>query len=292
MNTAKVETVAATPDIPASAGELVAAGASIMRLENTTQMSIAVQRPRDEAKILAAALRTLDLYPSMAEEAIYARPVGRDDKGNEKLAEGLSIRAAEDLANRWGNNAFGVEIVSENEEGATIAAVYLDFETNARRAIQKKVSRFYKSRGGQIVQHPPDRFADVVIPKNISVTLREIVLRSLPAGLKKEYEAKARGILSKDKVGRMRNALTVRFEEAGIDLARPAAHVGKEVGKWNREDCIRLLGMVNAIRDGEASADEMFGPMATTAPAAQGGLPLNVKGSSAAKDTPSGVTTA
>src|SRR5512139_804877 len=181
--TERSESVGAMIEKVTGAREVMEQGGVLMRLENTTQMAIAVQRPRDEATILAAALKTLDIYPSLAEEAIYARPVGKDDEGNDKLAEGLSIRAAEDLANRWGNNAFGAAIGTVTDDHTTIIAEYVDYQTNVRRSVEKFVSKSYKTRKGQIVQYAPDRYADIVVPKNISVALREVILRSLPPGL-------------------------------------------------------------------------------------------------------------
>lgn len=238
--------------------ELVAQGATIVRLENAEQMAIAVQRPRDEALILHDCLHELDLYPTMAREAIYNKPVGKDDKGEMKYAEGLSIRAAESLGNRWNNSSYGVEIVSEDEETATIAAVFLDYEKNTRHVAMQRVSKFYKTKGGQIVRHAPDRF-DLVLKANSSKNLREIVLRSLPAGLKKEYETKARNILKKEPLAQQRTAILERFAELGVSVQQLETWKSRPIKEWKKEDIIEALGVVNALRDGELSIEGVFG---------------------------------
>ncbi len=238
--------------------ELVAQGATIVKLENAEQMAIAVQRPRDEALILHDCLHELDLYPTMAKEAIYNKPVGKDDKGEMKYAEGLSIRAAESLGNRWNNSSYGVEIVSEDEETATIAAVFLDYEKNTRHVAMQRVSKFYKTKGGQIVRHGPDRF-DLVLKANSSKNLREIVLRSLPAGLKKEYETKARNILKKEPLGQQRTAVLERFADLGVSPEQLETWKSKPINEWKREDIVEALGIVNALRDGELSIEGVFG---------------------------------
>jgi hypothetical protein len=189
-----------TKTLGSTAVDLVAQGASLTRLENATQMQVSVQRPRDEVKILKAALQELDIYPSLAEEALYSKPVGKDHKptcNNKfncncpmKYAVGLSIRTAESLANRWGNNAYGCEITADDEQSATLSAVYLDYETNTRTVLQKRVSKTYKARSGGLIKHTLDRF-DVVLAANQSKILREAILRRLPAGLKKEYELRS-----------------------------------------------------------------------------------------------------
>jgi hypothetical protein len=137
--------------------ELVASGGTLVKLENTTQMQIAIQRPRNEDKILVAAKAELDRYPSMADEAIYSKPAGKDkDTGNMKYVEGLSIRAAEALANRWSNSAYGCDIVGEDKEAIYIAAVFMDYENNTRHDISRRISKTYRSVRRSSFP-PPDR---------------------------------------------------------------------------------------------------------------------------------------
>ncbi len=239
--------------------KIIAQGNTLIKLENDTQMSIAIQRPRDEARILQSALKELELYPSMAEEAIYNKPVGKDDKGKQKIAEGLSIRAAESLANRWNNSSYGGSLIGEDEESGTVAAVFLDYETNTRHVIQKRVSKFYKQSGqsGKIVQYTPDRF-DTVASANISKVLREVILRSLPAGLKKEYENKAKMLLRGDKLQNRRAAILARFTELQITQEQLEGYKKKSLKEWKHDDITELLGLYNAIKDGEVNAEEVF----------------------------------
>lgn len=255
---------------------IVERGNTLVRLENTTQMSIAIQQPRDEMKILQASLKELETYPSMAEEAIYSKPVGKDDSGKMKHAEGLSIRTAESLANRWKNSAYGGDIVSEDEEAATIAAVFLDYENNTRHVVQKRVSKFYKQKGkSTIVQYTPDRF-DIVLAANMSKILREVILRSLPGGLKKEYEYRAKQMLKGDKLQNRRTAIVAKLADLQVTQDVVEKYKGKPMKDWTHEDITELLGVYNAIRDGEISAQEVFGggPAATNGKTEQSGLKL------------------
>jgi hypothetical protein len=254
-----------------SAGEsIVAAGNTLVRLENSTQMAVSVQRPRDEGAILMAALKELELYPSMAEEAIYSKPVGKDDSGKMTYAEGLSIRAAESLANRWKNSAFGVDLVSEDEDTATIAAVFLDYEMNTRHVVQQRVSKWFKSRKSGLMKYSPDRF-DIVLKANGSKILREAILRSLPGGLKKEYEQKARRLLT-NKPESKRVAIVERFAVLGVTVDQLVKHVGKDVKDWKKDELVTLLGIYNAVREGEITAEETFGTKADAAPNLEGSV--------------------
>lgn len=244
------------PAMKSDTAEMVSTGMSLIRLENSTQMMVAVQRPRDEGKILDACLRELILYRSLAEEALYSKPVGKDDHGKMKYAEGLSIRSAESLANRWGNNAYGCEITADDDDSATLSAVYLDYETNTRTVLQRRVSKYYKKKVGGIVKYTPDRF-DVILAANQSKLLREAILRRLPAGLKKEYEIKVKEILAQKPIPERQKKMVAAFMALGIKSEQLEQLRNKKVADFDHEDLTELLGSFNAIKDGETTIDEL-----------------------------------
>jgi hypothetical protein len=242
-----------------SAGEaLVAQGMSIVKLENNTQMQVAVQRPRDEAKILAAALQELEIYPSMAEEALYMKPVGKNpDTDKMTYAEGLSVRAAESLANRWKNSSFGCEIVSEDDLTVQLAGVFLDYENNTRHVVVGRVAKSYRKRNGTIVKRDPDRL-ELAVKAEQSKVLREVILRSLPAGLKKEYEFKVRELLAGGKIENRKKGIVAKFALLNVPLETLETHRGKKLADWEHEDIVVLFGIAAAIRDGELTKEAAF----------------------------------
>lgn len=249
------------PETPqGSAMELVAAGGTLVKLENTTQMQVAIQRPRNEDRVLSAALAELERYPSMADEAIYSKPVGKDPDTNAmKYVEGLSIRAAESLANRWTNSAYACDIVNEDQGTITIAAIFMDYEGNTRHVVQRRVSKFYKKKNSTaIAQYSPDRL-DVVVAAAMSKALREVILRSLPAGLKKEYEHKAYKVLDMQPLEQRQIAIVARFKEVGIKKDALETHAGKKIEQLSAEDLKVYTGLLNAIRDGEITAEDALG---------------------------------
>lgn len=252
----------------------VAQGNTIIRLENDTQMAIAVQRPRDNKAILKEALDVLELSPTLVEGAIYSKPVGKDPQtGQQKYAEGLSIRAAEELRRIYGNNSAGTSIIEDRRDDAVIGAAFLDMEKNTRYAEEQAVSKFYKTRQGQIVQHPPDRFNDVVLKANKSKLLREVILRSLPAWLKSEFEAKARDLAMKGNLPSLRSKMIQKFTELNVTEEMILKHLEKTAVKdIAREDIVTMRGVFNAIRDGEQTAEDVFGkPVVATGTTAEVG---------------------
>jgi len=246
------------PIIPETPADLIANGATIVKMENMEQMAIAVQHPRDEVKILSECLREIEIYPSMSGEAIYNKPVGKDpDTDKMKYAEGLSIRAAESIGNRWKNSSYGTQIVSEDDDSAIIAAVFLDYEKNTRHVSMQRVSKLMKTRAGQIIRISPDRF-DLVLKANGSKILREVILRSLPAGLKKEYELKARLTLKKEPIEKKRDAMIARADEIGITSKQLSGLKDKDTKDFNNDEIMETIGILNAIRDGEITQESIF----------------------------------
>lgn len=237
--------------------QLVREGQSLVKLENSTQMQIAVQRPRDEKKILQAALQELETYRSAALTAIYTKPVGKDETGKMQTAQGLSIRAAESMANRWPNSSYGCEIIAEDADSVVLGAVFLDMEANTRHSMTRRVSKTFKRRNGQIERMVGDRL-DTHIAANASKLLREVILRSLPSGLKEDYKEKALEMMRKlgpENIKRMIEA----FKTIGVSAQDLEFYLDKSIDKVNADDYVNLQGVYNAIDNGEASAEEIFG---------------------------------
>jgi hypothetical protein len=164
-------------------------------------------------------------------------------------------------------------LVSEDDESALIAGVFLDYENNTRHVVQARVSKFYKKRNGQVVQHTPDRF-DTVIKANQSKVLREVILRSLPAGLKKEYENKVRRILKADSISNIRNSLMERIENLNIPVELIETCRGKAIKDMKKEELTEIVGLTNAVRDGEVSINEAFPAKKTGATESKPGLEI------------------
>lgn len=244
------------------AAELLKGGGALVKLENQTQMMIALRHPRNEAEILKAAVNEMVIYEEAAEEAVYSKPVGKEKVGDKwvmKYAEGLSIRAAEALALRWGNNAFGAEIISDDGETVSGVATWLDYESNNRRTFPFRVSRKYKTAGktGTMKRHAEDRFNDIVVPAKLSRVLREVILRSLPAGLKRAYERKAREISAK-KGKNLAPGVIQAFALHGVQQKDVEAIAGKPMTAWDGEDVAKLIRIGNALKQGETTVEQLF----------------------------------
>jgi len=254
--------------------DLIDHGVALARLENTTQMQIARVEKRDETAILKAALEGLERYPEAADEALYSKPVGKDKSGKMLHVEGLSIRAAEDLANRWSNSAYGCEIASDTGTAVVLVAVWLDYESNVRHQRSLTISRYYKDRYGKMTRTPEDRFHSVTVPAAMSKLLRETILRSLPNGLKHAYRHKVVEVLSNPKT--IANTKSTRgarllaaFMEFDVTRKMIEAVACMGLDDFGDAEYTRMRGLYNAIAQGEITVADAFADVGNRKPPAE-----------------------
>lgn len=259
MNKMKVE--ARPLEESPSAMAVLQGGSAIIKAENETQSLIAIQRPRDEEKALAGALKELKISPEYAKKAFYVIPFKRNDGESENI-EGPSIKAALALLRRWGNCAAAARVVEEEDSHAIVEGRFLDHETNVAISRQLKVSRYYKSKKTQqMIKMDEGRFA-MAINAAGSKVLRNSILGGLPAFYVDSYYEKAKELASnpgkgkkEERIGKMID----RFEALGIPLAILEGHLAHPIGSTSDEEISNLIGIYNALKDGQATPQEAFG---------------------------------
>jgi hypothetical protein len=233
---------------------------AIMRMENENIMALAAAKPRDHESIKRELASQIEAYPSFARDAIYNKPVGKDESGKMQYARGLSIRAAEALAEAYGYNRVSSDVSPEGTDAVKITALFVDYQRGRIWQDAGIVSRFYKNRSGQMVRHSDDRFYNIVVKAEASRRIREVITRSVPPGLRAELmemaERKIDDLLDDKTVDK----IIGQFASKGVTLERLEEHVGRtRKAGWTAEDRRDLLGVWNAIKDGETSVDEAFG---------------------------------
>ena len=244
------------------AAALVSQGEAIVRIENETLMQVAIQRPRDEQKVLDGALKELDLVPEEAASAYYTIPYKDTQSGQQQMVEGPSIKAAMALARRWGNCSAAARVLSEDATGINVEGVFIDFESSFRVLRPHRVSRFLKRRDGRVLELTPDRL-QMATQAGASKALRNAILAGLPAYLVNTYFKRAKTIVAGgklderptqpeiDKAVRAFAPYNVTAEqlEKNLELARP---------HWTRESIATLRGLYTALKDGQTTVEEAF----------------------------------
>ena len=256
----KVETHVETPEAAqVTALAQLPRDLAVLKMENDSIMAFAVAHPRDYGEVLADIKTQLSTFKAFAKEAVYCRPVGKDQDGHTKYARGLSIRAAEALAAAYKYNRARIEITPIDDEHARVEATFVDFATGRMWQDARVVSRTYTGRDGKQRKHNVDRFFNVVCGAEGSKRLRECITRSVPPGLRAELilcaNEQVDSFLDDSTVGK----LFAEFANIGVTQDMLEALIGKRWDSFDKEDRRTLLGVWNSIKDGESTVQEVFG---------------------------------
>lgn len=266
---------------------------AILKLENDTIQAMAVARPRDHKAILADVKEQLEAYPEFAKSAIYNKPVGvvwkivckcgerfevsyipkdgltcpkcdgsvmASKKKIKKFARNLSIRTAESLAEAYGYNRVRSDVTLVDEDTVRVEATFTDYQRGRIWQDSGLLSKVYKDWRGKMKRTPDDRFFNVVVKGEASKRIREVILRSLPAGLKLEVRAAAEAKLEESLSDSDIDKIITSFAKKGVTVEMLEAHIGqpRQVG-WTQQDRLNLVGIWNAVEDGETTLREAFG---------------------------------
>ena len=230
-----------------------------MRMENETIMAECRVRPRDLEAIKEELAEQLRVFPELADASIYRKPVGKNEQGVMQYAEGLSIRAAEVLAEMYGYNRVRADVSPLDDLRVKIDASFTDFQRGRVWQDGGIVTKQYKSKGGKVAVHPDDRFYSIVVKAEASRRLREVILRSINAALKAWYEAQCVAVLSATLDDKAVNQIVKSFAGIGVTEAQLESVTRPRAMGWTSQDRLTLVGLWNAIKDGETSSEEAFG---------------------------------
>lgn len=245
-------------------GELVsvessvnAALSQITKAEIDQQIATAHAYPRSLSKFKSRALEMATLDEETAESCIYSRPVGKDPKtGQQKYAEGMSVRMAEIVGACFGNLRVGAMIVEMTPRYVKARGFAHDLETNFA-STSEVIESTVKANGLPY----DERMRAVVAKAAISKARRDATFQVVPKALCKPIEAAARQAAIGDAttLGKRREAAAGWVARLGIDPQRVWASLGVTgADDLTVEHLTTLTGVRTAIKDGEVSIDEAF----------------------------------
>jgi len=233
---------------------------AVIKMENEVVMAEARSRGRDLPKILAEVMAQVVNFRTFAENAIYVKPCGKDpDTGKEKFARGLSIRVAQTLKAAYGWSKVRCDMLVLDHFRVKMIAVFTDYITGSVFEMSSIISRSYRAKGGKVMEHGDDRFYNVVVKAEQSKLIREVILRSIPEGLKSELweciENQQRNLLTPE----VSKQIVAKFSAKSVSQQQIERFLGKRIEVLTRDDRQRLLEIWNAIEQDEATIAEVFG---------------------------------
>lgn len=245
---------------PALAAAALPRDLAVLKMENETIVAMAAAAPRDYVKILEDLKGQLKAYPTFAAAAMYCKPVGKNQAGEMQYAEDLSIRAAEALAEAYGFNRVStyVDAIEDDEDKLRISASFTDYQRGRIWSDSVVVSAWYRTKHGKMKRHGEDRFLNVVVKAERSKLVREVILRSVPAGLKSELKAIAGRLQEQGLDDVVIEKILAAWEGKGVSLEELEQVIGKTRANWTVADRKRLLHLWQAVQDGETTIGQVL----------------------------------
>jgi hypothetical protein len=216
------------------------------------QITTAHAYPRSIDKAMKNILMLATMDEETAKECIYALPRAG------KAIKGPGIRLAEIIQGQWGNNRVGTRVthVDRIEKYVEAEGVFHDLETNS--ATTARVRRRISDKEGRLLN---DDMIMVTSNAAASIAKRNAILGGVPKAIWRRAYDEVQRVL----IGDVRT-MTIKRDDAikafaGYGIKPEQLCEVLEIGGIDDigiEEYTTLLGMHQAIRNGEATVEEMF----------------------------------
>lgn len=228
----------------------------IERAQIDMQIATARRYPRSLSQVKNRMLSYATLDEETAAGCFYTLP-GRKG-GDGKPLQGPSVRLAEIALSSFQHIRAGSRIIEDDGKFITAQGVVHDLENNVIVAIE--VKRRVTTKEGK-------RYSDDMIATTgnaaCSIALRNAAFRVIPMALVKPvYEAAKRLAIGDGKsLVQRRSASIDHFAKLGVSKDQVCTVLGvSKVDDIQLDHLETLIGFATAIKDGEASVDDIFKP--------------------------------
>lgn len=223
------------------------------------QISTAKAYPRDMDRSIKNAITTVTLDKETAASCNYSLP-----RGNKSIS-GPSVHLAKILAQTWGNMRVEAKIVEIGDKTITSQAVAFDLENNL--AIKVEVKRKITDKTGR-------RFNEdmITVTGNAAnaISLRNAILAVIPKGVVDKVYKSALNTLTGDLTDeaqflKQKAQIFKAFKDKyGVNEEEVLRVIGKtSQDQMTQEDLVTLIGIGQALKDGDTTVEETFREKAT-----------------------------
>jgi hypothetical protein len=241
--------------IDPSTGELVGLSQQGMAMsasegEINMQITTAKRYPRSVKAFRNKVLELCTLNEAVAAECIYALPRGG------KVIEGASIRFAEIVQSAWGNCRVGGKVVEDDGRFLTCQGMFHDLESNS--AIAMEVRRKITDSKGRKYN---DDMIGVAGAAGTSIAIRNAILRGVPKAFWADLYDSARQVVAGDykTLANRRQSALQAFVIYGVTPEQ--IYTLLEIASLEEmtiDHLVQLRGVLNAIKDGNATVEDIF----------------------------------
>lgn len=217
------------------------------------QISTAKAYPRNIKRAIENAIAIVTIDKETAETCTYAVPRGG------KTISGPSVHLAKILAQNWGNLRVESKVVDVDAKHITSQAVAFDLENNL--AIKVEVKRSIMTNKGRM----NDDMITVTGNASNSIALRNAVLSVIPRAIVdkvyNEAKHKITGDVSNETklIARRKQVFDGLKNTYSLTEAEILAVIGKaSIDHVISDDLVVLIGIGQAIKDGDTTVDQAF----------------------------------
>jgi hypothetical protein len=239
--------------VAAPTGAMASVEQSRAIAETQAAMLVAKRFPRDRVVVTDQIQRDFT-RPALAEVAVYQYARGGTD------ITGPSIRAAETLAQRWGNMQYGVRELSQAGGESEVEAFAWDMETNTRQVKVFKVphTRYSRDKGNVRLTDPRDIYE--MIANQGARRLRACILGVIPGDVVEAAMHQAEITLNtKAEVTPERlKALVEKFAEFGVSQEQIEKYAQRRIDAITPALLVRLGKIYNSIKEGMSKPADWF----------------------------------
>lgn len=217
------------------------------------QIATAKRYPRNVQRAIQNSMAIITLDVETAKTCHYSVPRGG------KSVSGPSVHLAKILAQNWGNMRIEARVVATDDKHVTSQAVAFDLETNL--AIKVEVKRSIVGKFGRY----NDDMITVTGNAGNSIALRNAVLAVIPKGVVDKCYNTAKAMITGDVsdetklIARRKQVVDGLKDTYGVAEKDILAAIGKQaINHITADDIIVLIGIGQAIKDGDTTVEEAF----------------------------------
>jgi hypothetical protein len=225
-----------------------------------TQISTAKAYPRNLKKAVENAIFVVTMDAETASTCTYSLPRAG------KVITGPTVHLAKILAQQWGNLRVEAKVVSIEQKQITSQAIAFDLENNL--AIKVEVKRSIMTKTGRMNEDM------ITVTGNAAnaIAMRNAILSVIPRAVVDKIYNEARhkitGDLSDETklIAKRKKVFDGFINTYGLTEKEVLSAIGKAaVEHVGQDEIVVLIGIAQAIKDGDTTVDQAFRPTKTTA---------------------------
>ena len=219
------------------------------------QVATAKQYPRNIKRATDNAIAIVSMDSVTASTCNYSIPRGG------KTISGPSVHLAKIIAQTWGNMRVEAKVVDVDNKHVTSQAVAFDLENNL--AIKVEVKRSIMTKRGRM----NDDMITVTGNAANSIALRNAVLAVVPKSVVDKVYRSAKETITGDVssktalLKKRKQVFDTLKDDYGVSEDEVLGVIGKpSISNITQEDLVTIIGIGQALRDGDTTVDEAFRP--------------------------------